>query len=118
MTKDDLDTFVEAYLECALWSSLDDSGEPLDDTYDSGDIADDARTEMTRECTDFIDANTADLTNIDAGQAGHDFWLTRNHHGAGFWDRGLGDVGDRLTKAAHAYGDSDLYIGDDGKLYV
>ena len=26
----------------------------------------------------------------DEAQAGHDFWLTRNGHGVGFWDRGLG----------------------------
>ena len=51
--------------------------------------------------------------------AGHDFWLTRCGHGAGFWD------GDRpepaatvLTKASKAYGEVDLYIGDDGKVYA
>ena len=66
----------------------------------------------------FVEANQSDLENLDPGQIGHDFWLTRNRHGAGFWDRGLGDVGDRLTKAAHAFGESDLYVGDDGNLYV
>lgn len=30
-------------------------------------------------------------------QAGSDFWLTRNGHGTGFWDRGLGTVGEALT---------------------
>lgn len=49
--------------------------------------------------------------------AGIDFWLTRNGHGAGFWDRGLGDVGTRLTCAAHNYGSVDLYAGDDGLIY-
>jgi hypothetical protein len=29
-------------------------------------------------------------------QAGIDFWLTRNRHGAGYWDRGLGITGDKL----------------------
>jgi hypothetical protein len=32
--------------------------------------------------------------------AGRDYWLTRNGHGAGYWDRDLGEVGDQLTKAS------------------
>ncbi len=43
-------------------------------------------------------------------QAGHDFALTRNHHGTGFWDRGLGEVGTLLTEAAQTFGESDLYV--------
>lgn len=42
--------------------------------------------------------------------AGHDFWLTRNGHGAGFWDRGLGEVGNKLTQAAKVYGSEDWYV--------
>lgn len=56
----------------------------------------------------------------DEELAGHDFWLTRNGHGAGFWDRSELDkpTQGRLTKAAHAFGNSDLYVGDDGRIYV
>lgn len=50
--------------------------------------------------------------------AGHDFWFTRNGHGCGYWDRGLGKVGDDLASAARAFGSRDLYRGDDGKLYL
>jgi hypothetical protein len=70
-----------------------------------------------KDCADFQAANAEDLTEIDSAQAGHDFWLTRNRHGAGFWDRGYGAVGDRLTAAAHAYGSVDLYAGDDNLIY-
>jgi hypothetical protein len=44
-------------------------------------------------------------------QAGHDFWLTRNGHGAGFWDRhGLdGPVGEALRASAKAFGEVSLY---------
>ena len=49
--------------------------------------------------------------------AGHDFWLTRCGHGAGFWDRGVGETGERLTKAAEKFGNVDLCVGDDGKIY-
>ena len=59
-----------------------------------------------------------DGTTYSAERAGHDFWLTRNGHGAGYWDRDLGAVGDSLTEKAHDYGDADLYRGDDGLIYV
>lgn len=120
---DDLETFLSSYVECALWSSVyfedeDSSGVPFDDEYEEDDIAESALWEMMGDCVDFINANADDLSELDPGQAGHDFWLTRNHHGAGYWDRGLGEVGDRLTKAAQGYGESDLYVGYDGKVYV
>lgn len=54
----------------------------------------------------------------DESGAGHDFWLTRCGHGAGFWDRGLGEVGDKLTNAAQVFGECHLYVGDDGRIHV
>jgi hypothetical protein len=47
---------------------------------------------------------------------GHDFWLTRNGHGAGFWDRGLGELGDFLTKMSKPFGEATLYVSDDGEV--
>lgn len=46
-------------------------------------------------------------------------WLTRNRHGAGFWDRKHispeADAAlDRLTEAAHAEGNEDLIVIDGG----
>ena len=121
------DIFTEAYIACALWSSSEgDQGEIRLDEHD-GDIAPDTLREMEESCAEFQAAN-ADLLRqwYDHGEteerAGHDFWLTRNHHGAGFWDRFYGDqpaarVGKALTAAAHAEGSRDLYIGDDGLIY-
>ena len=46
---------------------------------------------------------------------GHDFWLTSQGHGAGFWDRGLGEVGDILSDSVDGYGDIvGLYLDDEG----
>lgn len=57
--------------------------------------------------------------STDMARAGNDFWMTRNRHGAGFWDGGLpDDLGNALTKAAKTYGEMSLYIGDDGKIYA
>ena len=115
-----MDDFLRAYIECALWSSCDDDGEPLDKNYGREDIAAEALVSMAEDCKQFAADNAADLEHAGQdAQNGHDFWLTRNGHGAGFWDRGYRpEIGRRLTDAAHAYGESDIYIGDDGKLYV
>lgn len=123
------DRFVESYIECALWSSVDDAGNPLDDTYGPEDLAPETIDAMRADCAGFyqeVRPILARLMILDS-QAGHDFWLTRNRHGAGFWDRGHGagfwDRGHpepesaQLTDAARRYGSCDLYIGDDGKIY-
>lgn len=113
-----MDDFTESYLETALWSSTNDEGEPLDDNYGIEDFAPEALKQAKEDTADFQEQNADDLEEAgDDGQNGHDFWLTRNGHGAGFWDRGYGDVGDRLTKASKAFGSADIYVGDDGMLY-
>lgn len=115
-----LDAFLDAYRACALWSSTDEHGEPLDAAFSVDDITGGSWLRMRDDCAAFLDAHRDDLaqSGLSAEQAGHDFWLTRNGHGAGFWDRGLGDVGRRLTDAAKVYGSSDLYEGADGFLYL
>lgn len=46
---------------------------------------------------------------------GHDFWLTMEGHGAGFWDRGLEELGDDLTDSVTGYSDIvGLYLNDEG----
>jgi hypothetical protein len=119
----DFDNFLSAYLECALWSSVGPDDEPLDATYGIDDVSDELHASSTEVCQDFFDSNQALLQlaikncKYTMAQAGHDFWLTRNRHGAGFWDRGLGAVGQRLTEATHIYGGVDLYVGDDDKIH-
>jgi hypothetical protein len=124
--------FLKGYIIAALWSTPDENevpeGDMLDARYGIEDIAPECLQAMAQTCADFQNANKSDLDQFcrryqPRGDysveecAGHDFWFTRNHHGVGFWDRGLGELGDRLTKAAHVYGEVNLYPGDDGKIY-
>lgn len=112
-----LDEFTRAYMVAALWSSNhtdgEHAGEPLDSVYSIDDISDEWRAQAIADCRDFQRAKRVDLAKAyelygtaedPHGYAGHDFWLTRNRHGAGFWDRGLLDVGDRLAEAARLCG--------------
>ena len=120
------DTFIttalEAHLECALWSSTDDDGVPLDANFTIFDFTPAARVRLEADLRDFAHAartllegavTVGDLTPSDIG---HDLWLTRNGHGAGFFDRGLGNVGDALTGIAYALGTVDLYVTDSGRV--
>jgi hypothetical protein len=112
---------VQDYIICALWSSIDDEENPLDDLYSADDLAPETRKTMEDDLADFvalIECEGIDRSWWSDEQLAHDFWLTRNGHGAGFWDRGQGETGDRLTALSKPYGEQYLYVGDDGLVYV
>ena len=122
ITYDDLDHFTQAYIAAALWSTNDEStpagGVPLEDNYGPYDIAPDTLRQMLADCVRFRAENAADLRELDnTEQAGHDFWLTREGYGVGFWDRDLGELGERLSEAASRFGEFSLTIGDDGMIH-
>lgn len=128
-TQPTLDTFTRAYIECALWSSNDESneqgGEPMDANYDADDIAPDALTRIVSDCERFQRENAAllEVSCLEAGQQGHDFWLSRNGHGAGFFDRYTGTTiesaaCDQLQEICREFGTCDLYVGDDKQLHL
>lgn len=130
MARQQLDEFTRAYIEAALWSTNDESdergGEPLDANYSANDIAPETMELIKEDCADFQKRFGHLIEDDDpSGEeewgrwslAGHDFWLTREGHGAGFWDGDWPKHGDELTKAAKSYGGFDLYVGDDGLIY-
>lgn len=111
------DPFTRAYITAAMWTLQDEDGGSCDH-LSVADIAPDTIRQAMDDCRNFQNQQAEALTGMDPSQAGHDLWLTRNRHGAGFWDRGHPKaVADALTSAAHAYGECDWYIGDDGRIY-
>lgn len=119
-----LNAFTRGYIECAFWTGDEESG-----ILDMGfhDLAPAALECMISECKAFQDFAKDDLglycQVLSENNAGTDFWLTRNNHGAGFWDRGMGDlhtdtIGGRLSRDAKSFGSCDLYVGDNGRIYV
>lgn len=114
----DMDEFTRAYIACALWSTTGDNDEPLDKAHGFADFSAEALMRALEDCRTFQSENAQDLSARPLSNGGHDFWLTRNHHGAGFWDGDWPEgIADRLTQACAAYGELDLYKGDDGLLY-
>jgi hypothetical protein len=114
-----MNKILNAYLECALWSSIGDDCEPLDKNHTIESFSFDAKIKANcdiRNFLEFLEMREIDWReNWSEEQFGHDFWLTRNGHGAGFWDRGF-PLGNTLKDCAKAFGSSDCYVGDDGKV--
>ena len=108
----------EGYLTAAAWLSVDDKGAGT--FMQSGNFDEQARTHALGELKDFLELASVDvrefLSTNQPEQLGHDFFLTRNRHGAGFWDRGLGDLGQRLTEASHTYGETNYYVDEIGNI--
>lgn len=121
----DLDMVVKHYLVAALWSSTyeNDDGDTIemDRDFDTDDFSQEALAEAKKDCAAFLKKAEHLLADADPQQVGHDFWLTRNGHGAGFWDRPEiygEDASEELTRIAKTFGEEDVYVGDDGILYL
>ena len=144
----DVDAFIDGYIECMAWADAlpliaDPEHPEHDGTWQSGgmegrELAPGVRATIVQRgmLVDFVEHNVGDLAlyceamqdvsglrNGDPVEsyAGHDFYLTRAGHGAGYWDRGLRDLGERLSEAARTYGSPDdhmLYEQPDGTLNV
>lgn len=121
--EDHEDEIVRQFVQSSVWTGHMSDGEGdmaeldeyvewdwLVDTDDFPGI----RDEMAATVHDFLgyvsqELSTRELrTYVDhvgggAGQIGHDFALTRAGHGAGFWDRGAGEIGDVLTDIAEMF---------------
>lgn len=119
-------------LTTLLWSETDDNGEPLD----KGDyeISEDLKAKVRADWDSFREK--AEALGFDAERdcammlhpdndgcawnaAAHDFILTRNGHGAGFWDTGrwCEPWATKLTTLAESFGELSCYVGDDGAIY-
>lgn len=125
MTEQFVSDTINAYKDVALWSSnaVDETGEPVEIGGGEYELSDETVERMREDLADFagtyghlIDVAQTVRPDYTDQHVAHDFWLTRNGHGAGFWDRGLGDIGDELTRAAKPFGPMDAYINDDGKV--
>ncbi|MBP6478988.1 MAG: hypothetical protein KA290_14830 [Chitinophagaceae bacterium] len=116
-----LNKFVRSYLATGCWVEFESDQEYT--------VSFEAMRQAFIDCEKFLnllDKNfmTQDAVKIATRQgkdlpyrAGHDLYLTRNRHGAGFWDGDWDELGDKLTEICHEMKECQLYLGDDGKAY-
>ena len=117
----DQDAFTLAYMEAMLWAETDDNGDSLSSNYGISDFAGETLAQIIIDCTHFQREAELDKRFDDRQieMAGHDFWLTRAGHGAGFWDGDWPEPFDiLLTNLSEKFGEQDIYVGDDGELYL
>src|SRR5258708_3551841 len=120
-----LDWFTQGYIEALFFTNEGPEDGQLGDAG-FNELAPEALAAIQADCAAFQAQSEALLEQAYARdyepvQAGRDFWFTRNHHGAGFWDRVILDaeeLGAALTTAAHKCSGRDPYIGDNGKVYL
>jgi hypothetical protein len=127
---------IRALAETILWSSFDENSAPLDENFSATDINQGCLDRLYLEYGQFLASVEKRITaifgdnwdSIDEfydviqpveNQTEHDFILTRNGHGCGFWD---GDwmpcVSEILTEAAKNFPEICAVVGDDGKVYL
>lgn len=133
-----IETITKHYLIALLWTMPgDDDCENPGDDIAIEDLPQETIQQATDDVISFVEACGTLFDQAmacfedgygrhpDAGSAeaalGHDFALTRNGHGCGFWDRdneGLPRVlGEALTRVCRGFGEVNLYLGGDGKAY-
>lgn len=130
----DLDAFTQGYIEALFFTDQEQLGEQSQDCQPEeigfSYLAPETLLAILEDCRDFqagaawkdaLHALRDDGAAYDQGEAqgGHDFWLTRNGHGAGFWDGDWVEPhGTALTTWADTFGGRDSYLGDDGLVYL
>jgi hypothetical protein len=118
-----LDSFTQGYVTCALWADCNGDQFERDSEATFAELAPETLATMVADCAAFqakagVELDLYALLPRNREDAGHDFWLSRNGHGTGFWDRGHGKLGDSLHSIAKYYGEVSLYLGDDGLIYA
>ncbi len=115
--------FLKGYIECIDFTeeeTLRVGEEPIDVVEA---LSHEALARIYSDCVDFFFNEYRRLQLIISysytyGHAGHDFWLTRNGHGAGFWDRGFKEDGEELADHARIYCAVEVYCEYDGKVHL
>lgn len=117
-----LDPFVRQYLDTLLWSSVDDvTGKTMDELVSVDDLPSEIIQQAIADCASFCVKIGDELYgSFPDEDLAHNFALTRNHHGAGFWDGDFGDGWDCLVLCAVSYSFGEIYIafGDDRQIYA
>jgi len=113
---------VGSYLETALWTEGDESNDEEEENeladksiYDFSDIAKFKAKYEIEWFTDtvcYIYPNA--FSSVSNTSIGHDLWLSRNGHGAGFFDRYYEeDIKDLLMYLSRLLGQINLEVVDD-----
>lgn len=120
------ESFYNGVLEALYFAETVYNGEGNDlEHFEEYELSEESKEALRLECSTFLD-KAGDLINeacnskedYDYGSAGNDFWFTRQGHGVGYWDRGLKDLGDSLTKICRTFPEKHLFLNDKNQLEI
>ena len=111
---------IIGYIEALLWTESDENEKYLDADLSSDDMATESMEQLTQDCQQFLAAFPLNaIPEIETWRhVGHDFLLTRNGHGAGFWDGDYPINGDKITALCEEFDPVNAYVGDDDLIYL
>lgn len=131
-----LDYFTKGYVTAMFWTEQEpgtdaESWNPERHSALPGDatpamLTSGALASIRQDCERFqrenvalLDAyiGTEESPEHGLAKAGIDFWLSRNEHGAGFWDRDKGDTGEKLHGVATAFRESNVSY-ENGEIHL
>lgn len=106
----DVQEIESAFIDALLFT--------LPDT--KGNLSPELATRIFNDCNHFLsEASAVGEGDHCTGRLGHDFLMTRNGHGCGFWDGDWDEPSATLlTEIAEKFGPLEVYVGDDGLLYA
>jgi hypothetical protein len=111
-------SMAHGYLEAAVFTVYGGDGIEVDDEFYPEAVAG-----AFLVCAGFLRRCGPDIIaacdkGMDLSQIGRDIWFTQNGHGVGFWDRGLGDIGERLSESARSLGEAYVVKVGNDKLTI
>lgn len=123
---------LSALLGTILFTGLEDDDTPLDENYDTCDFDEESKATLSRRFAVFVNKaedkirevrgdNWCSIEEFYVGsgqspyQLEHDFVMTCQGHGCGYWETGDWEVeiGKILTNLAKEHGDFEAEVGDD-----
>jgi hypothetical protein len=112
----DIDMIIKSYNENPYLEELENK---LINGFDENDINSESKSKTRKEIEEFINLlSDTTLDEVEPFDLGMDFWLTRNHHGSGFWDGDYSEEAEEdLMLAVKNFKEKNLIIGDDMMLY-
>ena len=111
-----IDEILNSYIETAIWAEESNENDLKGKTIN--DFNEESVANSKIEIYNFIKKAQQEapdeLSTYDSKALGHNLWLSRNGHGAGFFD----DNNDKLQNLARSIKPVDIYLGNDGKVYI
>ena len=113
-----LEAMVRAYLATAFTLDQEQDETVNGVSWDGADFSAESQARARFDCAAFLHLAKWSIRDWTPEDLGVNFWLTRNHHGTGFWDRDTGTEASRnaLTELATLFGEQVAVMGGSSEI--